>query len=300
VGGALRTWNWLPPEALQEEEGGSEIQYDERLDVYSFGIVMWEIVTRKYPFEEDYAQRFQRGRFFDDRACRNAVINDHLRPPIDPNTPLEYCTEKEQWNKYCEILSDCWRHHPSERPKFSDILKRLESLSIPGESSRKRLQQEETVVGSEYIQEVTELKEEDSYRDLRLVKRVILMLYDRQGVLLFLTRLSPLSYRTFSPRLKDLSLWLACLWIPLLSSRDLMCQQPSSSIPPLQLSCVTLVAPPCSLLATVLGVFAQFWCLIIPVWKSLGILLRQESAPKVIKSCNYQCFIRIGCGVCFI
>ena len=170
VGGALKTWNWMPPEALQEEEGGNEIQYDERLDVYSFAIVLWEIATRRYPFEEDYAEKFMRNRAFDDRACRNAVISDQLRPPIDASSPPPFCQEPDQWRMYCEIMCDCWRHHPSDRPKFSDITKRLELLNIPGSREARSLR--ESSVGSEYIQEIPDFEDEDTFKELKLAYKV--------------------------------------------------------------------------------------------------------------------------------
>ena len=38
------TPNWSAPELLQEAE------YDRSIDVYSFGIMMWELVSRKLPW----------------------------------------------------------------------------------------------------------------------------------------------------------------------------------------------------------------------------------------------------------
>jgi serine/threonine protein kinase len=44
----LFTWQWLAPEVIDSDSG----QYDERADTYSYGIVLWEIATRQYPFAE--------------------------------------------------------------------------------------------------------------------------------------------------------------------------------------------------------------------------------------------------------
>ena len=40
------TPNWSAPELLQEAE------YDRSIDVYSFGIMMWELVSRKLPWND--------------------------------------------------------------------------------------------------------------------------------------------------------------------------------------------------------------------------------------------------------
>ena len=122
AGGVLETWNWLPPEAFADQIATQNYNYDQQIDVYSFAIVMWEVVTRKYPFEEDYENLFKRGRFFDDKKCREAVIHDQLRPPIDRNVPAHYCLNGAQWGEYCDLMIQSWSHRPSDRPEFRKIV----------------------------------------------------------------------------------------------------------------------------------------------------------------------------------
>ncbi len=45
----LETWQWMAPEAFGMNES---LTYTERADVYSFGIILWELATRKHPFDE--------------------------------------------------------------------------------------------------------------------------------------------------------------------------------------------------------------------------------------------------------
>ena len=44
--GLAGTFHWMAPEVLQSEE------YTHKADVYSFGIVMWEILCREPPFHK--------------------------------------------------------------------------------------------------------------------------------------------------------------------------------------------------------------------------------------------------------
>jgi serine/threonine protein kinase len=50
----MGTLNWVAPEILE----GSTV-YDEKADIYSFGLVLWEILTGKTPFEVRISSLFE-------------------------------------------------------------------------------------------------------------------------------------------------------------------------------------------------------------------------------------------------
>lgn len=43
--GGVGTCNWMPPELIEN------LPYDLKVDVYSYGIILWEIATRELPYK---------------------------------------------------------------------------------------------------------------------------------------------------------------------------------------------------------------------------------------------------------
>lgn len=82
--------------------GGGE--YHESSDVYSFGIIMWELVSRQPPFHGMNAAQVS-----------IAVLNKGARPPIPPSCPSQYSA----------LLQACWDQSPENRPPFAFIVERL-------------------------------------------------------------------------------------------------------------------------------------------------------------------------------
>ncbi|CAI2164625.1 16191_t:CDS:2 [Funneliformis geosporum] len=79
-------------------------------DIYSFGMLMWEVSSGQPPFI-NYAHDF-------DLAMR--IING-MRPKIVPGTPLEYQ----------ELMKQCWDADPKKRPNADILIKKLIHLQNP-------------------------------------------------------------------------------------------------------------------------------------------------------------------------
>jgi serine/threonine protein kinase len=93
---------WMAPEVILGEK------YTEKADVYSFGVILWEIMTRKEPYEDKEAMQIVL-----------EVVNKGLRPKIPPHyfdCPL------------VPLMRDCWEEDPKKRPVFSIICDRLTAI----------------------------------------------------------------------------------------------------------------------------------------------------------------------------
>ncbi|KAK7243820.1 hypothetical protein RIF29_38632 [Crotalaria pallida] len=103
-GGVRGTLPWMAPELLN----GSSNKVSEKVDVFSFGIVLWEILTG----EEPYANMHY-------GAIIGGIVNNTLRPTIP-----SYCDE--EWRT---LMEECWAPNPAARPSFTEIASRLRVMS---------------------------------------------------------------------------------------------------------------------------------------------------------------------------
>eukprot|EP01096_Ripella_sp_DP13-Kostka_P001529 TRINITY_DN1180_c0_g1_i1.p1 TRINITY_DN1180_c0_g1~~TRINITY_DN1180_c0_g1_i1.p1 ORF type:complete len:945 (+),score=366.35 TRINITY_DN1180_c0_g1_i1:425-2836(+) len=92
---------WCAPEVLQKKP------YTEKADVYSYGIILWELVTRRLPFE-NYTFQFQ----VEDDVIRG------VRPPI-PDDCLP---------GFADLMQQCWDNNPALRPPFDHIVEVLTEM----------------------------------------------------------------------------------------------------------------------------------------------------------------------------
>lgn len=104
TGGVRGTLPWMAPELLN----GSSSKVSEKVDVFSFGIVLWEILTG----EEPYANMHY-------GAIIGGIVNNTLRPPV-PNM----CDS--EWRV---LMEQCWAPEPHARPSFTEIARRLRVMS---------------------------------------------------------------------------------------------------------------------------------------------------------------------------
>ena len=93
--------NYSAPEVLRSQH------MSDKADVFSFGCVLWEIITRREPWK---------GQKPYDTMKKVSEFGQRL--PL----PAELAPEM------ASLLRDCWQEEPAARPDMEQVLGRLESL----------------------------------------------------------------------------------------------------------------------------------------------------------------------------
>uniref|UniRef100_A0A8C4QFW9 Receptor-interacting serine-threonine kinase 2 n=1 Tax=Eptatretus burgeri TaxID=7764 RepID=A0A8C4QFW9_EPTBU len=101
---------YMPPEAFDSEK-----RTDATHDVYSFGIIMWEVLSRKRPFEE--AMELLQVMF---------SVRLGSRPPLEA-VPAEVPNREF----FVDLTNRCWAQEPQDRPTFSNCVTGLEKMLRP-------------------------------------------------------------------------------------------------------------------------------------------------------------------------
>lgn len=100
--GEIGTTHWMAPEMLRGDE------YSEAVDIYGFGIVLWEIAAERHPYDE-----------LPERQIVYAVSVRGYRPPIPPNCPPSYA----------RLMQACWSSDPNKRPAADEVLAALDAMA---------------------------------------------------------------------------------------------------------------------------------------------------------------------------
>ncbi|KAF3448501.1 hypothetical protein FNV43_RR09214 [Rhamnella rubrinervis] len=95
------TPQWMAPEVLRNEPS------NEKSDVFSFGVILWELMTKSIPWNHLNPLQVVGVVGFMDRRL-------DLPEGLDPQV--------------ASIIKDCWRSDPEQRPSFEDIIRRMMML----------------------------------------------------------------------------------------------------------------------------------------------------------------------------
>ena len=110
---AVGTLRWNAPEIIRYEK------YNQKIDVYSYGMILWELLTRQVPFSS----------IPNDAYIIFAIVNKKKRPLIPSDCP----------QNLSQLIELCWRENPDERPEMKTIVKLFLDgrVSFPGTDQNK-------------------------------------------------------------------------------------------------------------------------------------------------------------------
>lgn len=130
---------WMAPEVLQSKD------YSEKADIYSLGIVLWEIMERDLPYPNMRSYQIEK-HVLDRKRCEKSgekvmilrtTIFPSFRPPIPSMCP----------RPYADLMQALWEHKPEKRPSAADAVSSMEALirspwvNMPISASEAELQQ---------------------------------------------------------------------------------------------------------------------------------------------------------------
>lgn len=96
---------WLAPEVMMGKD------YGPPADVYSYAIVLWEIVSGQEPFAEFNYQL-------------SSMLEDQILLGLRPTIPVK-CPET-----YASVIRRCWHRMPTLRPAAGEALALLDAADI--------------------------------------------------------------------------------------------------------------------------------------------------------------------------
>ncbi|XP_027912998.1 serine/threonine-protein kinase STY17 isoform X2 [Vigna unguiculata] len=96
------TYRWMAPEVIEHKP------YDQKADVFSFGIALWELLTGELPYS-----------CLTPLQAAVGVVQKGLRPTIPKTTHP----------RLSELLQRCWQQDPTLRPDFSEIIEILQHIA---------------------------------------------------------------------------------------------------------------------------------------------------------------------------
>jgi len=85
-------------------------EFDTKTDVYSFGLMLWELATGEISWKQ----------YENNEEWLNLFLNQDIRPPLSNKIP----------DSLKDLIVQCWDKDPSKRPTFEEIVAKFDDIII--------------------------------------------------------------------------------------------------------------------------------------------------------------------------
>ncbi|CAJ0589451.1 unnamed protein product [Cylicocyclus nassatus] len=140
------TYAWMAPEAYRYQE------YSEASDVWSYGVVLWELLTRKDPHQGQLPI-----------TVAYLVSTKGINLPVSDDCPL----------KWKDIMQSCWNVDPKKRPTFAHLLEQFQEYQAElertafSEEQEALVQRFHTDIEKEITQFYVKLNRDEDHEKMR-------------------------------------------------------------------------------------------------------------------------------------
>ena len=108
VKGLIGTKGFIAPEVLYIGKRRQHSVYDHRADIFSFGMLLYQMIARRHPYHDIQPQRI------------DAAVERGERPKLQDVSQAE-----SAFHYLTRLMKMCWAGNPRERPSTDEIIKKL-------------------------------------------------------------------------------------------------------------------------------------------------------------------------------